>query len=359
MREPLSLHILTKTVDDLTVGIGIFYIPDLNDIKSIQYVFVNKVLLYEMRKTREEVFGKKIIEVAPEAYEHEGGLLVIETYRKVAAEGGSINLGLVEYSNHMVSGTYECSVHYIQDHYVYVQLRNVTELEQLKNELLEKNQELEQFAYITSHDLQEPLNSIISFSDLLEDEKSKLGEMGQQSIDIIKGSAYRMKGFIASLLEYSRIGSERKKTQVDLPQLIENLKIDLHYLITKKQATITYLGKPLKMLAYETELTKLLQNLIINGIKYTDDQTTPQVTINAEEENDQYKFSITDNGIGIDKKQFENIFKVFKRLHSRDKYTGNGIGLSYCRKVVELHKGKIWLTSEVNKGTTFYFTISK
>ncbi len=103
---------------------------------------MNKVLLYEMRKTREEVFGKKIIEVAPEAYAHEGGLQVIEAYRKVATDGESINLGLVEYSNHMVAGTYECSIHPIQDNYVYVMLRNVTELEQTKNELELRNKEL-------------------------------------------------------------------------------------------------------------------------------------------------------------------------------------------------------------------------
>ncbi|WP_319502964.1 ATP-binding protein [uncultured Draconibacterium sp.] len=359
MIEQLNLDLLTKTVDDLTVGVGIFHVPDFNNIKDIRYVFMNKVILYEMRKTREEVFGKKIIEVAPEAYEHEGGLLVIETYRKVAEEGGSINLGLVEYSNHMVSGTYECSVHHIQDHYVYVQLRNVTELEKVKNELLEKNQELEQFAYITSHDLQEPLNSIISFSHLLEEEKNKLGELGQQSIDIIKGSAYRMKDFIISLLEYSQIGRKREKAKVDIVQLIENLKVDLHDLISKKHASITYLGKPLSVFAYETDLIKLIQNLVVNGIKYTDDQTPPVITINAEEHDDEYQFSVADNGIGIAKEQFENIFKVFQRLHSRENYSGNGIGLSHCKKVVELHGGKIWLSSEEGKGTTFYFTLPK
>ena len=100
-------------MDDLPHGVGIFQVVNLNDIKSIQYVFMNKIILHEMRKKREEVFGKKIIELAPEAYSHEGGLQVIKTYRKVAEERGSINLGLVEYSNHMVAGTYECSVHHI------------------------------------------------------------------------------------------------------------------------------------------------------------------------------------------------------------------------------------------------------
>lgn len=169
MSDLINLEILSKTFDDLPVGVGIFKVHDLKDIKSIQYIFMNKIVLYEMRKTKEEVFGKRIIEVAPEAYEHEGGLLVMETYRRIAEEGGSINLGQVEYSNHMVAGTYECSVHHIQDNYVYVMLRNVTELEQTKNELELKNKELSQFAFMVSHDLKEPLNTVLSFANLINE----------------------------------------------------------------------------------------------------------------------------------------------------------------------------------------------
>ena len=350
-----KLEIIKKTVNKLSTGIGIFHIPDLNDIYNIEYVFMNEVLLYEMRKTKEEVFGKKIIEVAPEAYEHKAGLMVIENYRKVAVEGGSVNLGLVEYSNHMVAGTYECSVHYIQDNYVFVQLRNVTRLEKA----LKENKELEQFNYITSHDLQEPLNTIISYSNLLDNEIDKLSKIGQKSIEVIKGSAYRMKDFIKDLLEYSKIGIHKEKTEVDIIKLIDNLKIDLNNLIEKKQARIKYIGEIVKVKAFEESLIKLFQNLIINGIKYTKEDTLPLITINSKEQDSYYKFWITDNGIGIPKEHFEKIFEVFQRLHSRNKYSGTGIGLSYCKKVVDLHKGEIWLTSEVGKGTTFYFTISK
>lgn len=355
MKNTIHLDIITKTVDDLSVGVGIFYVPDLNDIRNIQYVFMNKVLLYEMRKTKEEVFGKKIIEVAPEAYEHPGGLLVIETYRKIAAEGGSVNLGLVEYSNYMVAGTYDCSVHHIQDHYVYIQLRNVTELEKA----LKENKELEQFNYITSHDLQEPLNTILSYSNLLENEKEKLGKLGQKSIEVIKGSTYRMKNFITALLEYSRIGTLKEKTEVDIVNLIENLKIDLNDLIEKTQASLNYLGKPLKINAFEEALIKLFQNVIVNAIKFTPEKTMPKVTINSEELEDSYTFWITDNGIGIPEEQYDKVFEVFQRLHSRSKFSGTGIGLSYSKKVVEMHNGKIWLKSEEGKGTTVYFTISK
>lgn len=232
-------------------------------------------------------------------------------------------------------------------------------LSSLNKLLISKNEELKQFNYITSHDLQEPLNTIISFSNLLEMEKDKMEEIGQKSIEIIKTSANRMKDFIISLLEYSRIGREKEKTKVDIIQLVENLKIDLSDLINRTQARINYVGEPLKIMAYEHDLVKVFENLVVNGIKYTNKKKMPLIIINSEEQTDNYKFSISDNGIGIPKEQFEKIFEVFQRLHSRDKYTGTGIGLSYCKKVIELHDGRIWLDSEEGKGTTFYFTVSK
>ena len=228
-----------------------------------------------------------------------------------------------------------------------------------QQKILNKNKEIQQFNYIASHDLQEPLNSIVSFAYLLNQERSKLSEIGQKSIDIIDESASRMKDFIVSLLHYSQVGASKTKTEVDIEQLIANLKTDLHSLIEQKQAKIDYIGKSLRLQAFEADLMKLLQNLVINGIKYTDEQTLPLIVINAEEQADKYKFSVSDNGIGINDEYFDKIFEVFQRLHTKDKYTGTGIGLSHCRKVVELHEGEIWLTSEVGKGTTFYFTISK
>ncbi len=232
-------------------------------------------------------------------------------------------------------------------------------LEQNIKIIKKKNEELEQFTYITSHDLQEPLNSIISFSDLLEDEKDKMEVIGQKSIEVIRSSAFRMKDFIISLLEYSKIGQEKEKVEINIAQLIEHLKIDLHHLIGKEQASVNYLGNPLKIVAFEPDLIKLFQSLVINGIKYTEKQTAPIIEINSEEQADKYMFSVKDNGIGIHREQYDKVFEVFQRLHSRDKYSGTGIGLSHCKKVVELHGGDIWLNSEEGKGTTFYFTIAK
>jgi len=242
---------------------------------------------------------------------------------------------------------------------ITVSMNAVNDLKLANEQLTKKNKELKQFTYITSHDLQEPLNSIISFSHLLEENKDKLDEIGQKSVEVIVNSAFRMKEFIISLLEFSRIGMEKEKTETDIEKLIEDLKIDLHNLIEKKEATINYTGEPLKIKAFKPDLTKLFQNLIINGIRYTDEKIKPFIVINSEEQVNEYKFTITDNGIGIEEEHYEKIFEVFQRLHLRDKYPGTGIGLSQCKKVVEFHDGKIWLTSAVGKGTTFYFTISK
>ncbi|MFD0964222.1 ATP-binding protein [Pseudofulvibacter geojedonensis] len=233
------------------------------------------------------------------------------------------------------------------------------EIEEINRQLNEKNKELEQFTYLTSHDLQEPLNSIISFSSLLEGNKENLDEIGKKSIEVIVNSSHRMKDFIIALLEYSRIGKQKVKEEVNIIELIKNLKTDLYDIIDKNEASINYIGKPLKIQAFKIDLIKLIQNLIINGIKYTDTETKPKIVIDIKEHTQHYEFSIKDNGIGIAKEHYDKIFEVFQRLHTRNKFSGTGIGLSHCKKVVELHGGEIWLTSEIGKGTTFYFTISK
>jgi len=355
MKNLSDLEVLTETFNDLSVGVGIFKIPDLEDIKGIQYVFMNKILLYEMRKNQEEVFGKRIIDVAPEAYEHPGGLKVIETYRKIAAEGGSVNLGLVEYSNHMVAGTYECSVHYIKKHYVYVMLRNVTELEQTKNEL-EKNKELSQFAYVVSHDLKEPLNNISNLVALIEDQYAeKLDEQGNKLLNLISDSSNRMRNLINDILEYSSIGHQKEMILVDCNKILEFIQLDLESLI-KETKTIIEVEKLPKIKGYRTEIRLLFQNLISNAIKFSKPEKAPEIKIYAKKENG-WTFTIQDNGIGIADENKDKIFSFFERLHTREEYEGSGIGLAHCKKIVELHKGDIWVTSAPKEGSAFNFSI--
>jgi len=239
------------------------------------------------------------------------------------------------------------------------QLEHARVERQYLDQLKAKNKELEQFTYITSHDLQEPLNTIISFANLLQESNNKLDKIGNKSLEVIVRLSYRMKNFISSLLEYSRIGIEKERSSVNIKKTIDNLMLDLHSLIQKENATINYIGPNLTIKAYENDLIKLFQNLIVNAIKYQNKDTLPVIIINAQEHVNEYLFSIEDNGIGIEKEYYEKIFEVFQRLHTRDKFEGTGIGLSYCKKIVEIHKGKIWLESQVGKGTIFYFTIAK
>jgi light-regulated signal transduction histidine kinase (bacteriophytochrome) len=356
MKDVSDIEILIKTFDELPIGVGIFHVEDLDDITSIRYVFMNKVVLSEMRKTKEEVFGKKIIEVAPEAYEHEGGRLVIETYRNVAKDGKTVNLGLVEYSNHLVAGTYECSIHPIKDKYIYVMLRNVTDLEKLKDDLELKNKELSQFAYLVSHDLKEPLRTMSSYIQYIKEEyQNQLDSNAEKLLGYISNAASRMAQLINDLLDFSKTDNEKVKTQVDCKKLIEIIQQDLSSKISETQTSIIVNDLP-EITGYETELRLLFQNLISNAIKFTKPNVHPEVTISAVNNNG-WIFSVKDNGIGIANEHREKIFKAFKRLHSKNEYEGTGIGLAHCKKIIDMHEGHIWVDSEIGKGSTFNFFI--
>lgn len=356
MKDFITLDILKRTVDDLSVGVGIFRVEDFDDLKSIRYIFMNKVILYEMRKEKEEVFGKRIIEVAPEAYEHEGGLLVIETYRNVARDGGSVNLGLVEYSNHMVSGTYECSVHHLYENYVYVMLRNVTELEQTKNELELKNRELSQFAYTVSHDLKEPLHTVSSAIEMIQESyRGKFDADTEKLFSYVFDATQRMSKLVTDLLDFDRIGKGTGIGEVDFGKLLAAVLEDLSAQIRESGAEITVEKMPV-LLGFETELRMLFQNLISNAIKFSQSPGPPVIHVSAKKKGD-WEFCVRDNGIGIPTKYSEQIFNVFRRLHSTDEFEGTGIGLANCKKIVDLHGGEIWVESAPGEGSSFYFTI--
>jgi len=359
---PYDLRILEHVVESSPTGIGVFRVNDFNDLKSIQYVYINRIILHEMRKTKEEVFGKYIHEVAPEAYEHEVGLQVIKTYRDVALFKGNINLGVVEYSNSEVAGLYDCSVHYMYDNYILLKLENVTDVEkevkERTSDLVQKNNELEHFSYMASHDLQEPLNSLNMFVDLIQDIHSdnvndELGEI----LNFVSESAKRMKKVTTTLLDYNRLGIESEIKRVDTKKIIEEVKLDLKQRIKKSNAKI-YIQQDLPELkAYPTELRLLFQNLISNAIKFAKPKIVPEIHISVENKNG-WTFSIRDNGIGMSLKENENIFSLFHRVDKSSDIDGSGIGLAHCKKITELHNGKIWVDSIEGKGSTFHFNIN-
>jgi PAS domain S-box-containing protein len=237
--------------------------------------------------------------------------------------------------------------------------RKITEeiLRQNNIQLDIKNKELEQFAFIASHDLQEPLRTITSFTDLLTEEYAATFDNNANTyVKFIAQSTNRMQVLISGLLEYSRLGSKRVLEETDCNKVLENALANLHAAIAESGAVISAEKLP-TIKAYPMELELLFQNLIGNAIKFKKPNTTPTLKITAKKSGTNWQFSFADNGIGIDEKHFQKIFLLFQRLHSRDIYQGSGIGLSHCKKIVELHHGRIWVESKSGEGSVFYFTI--
>ncbi len=228
----------------------------------------------------------------------------------------------------------------------------------LNEDLLRSNKELEQFAYVASHDLQEPLRMISSFTQLLSMRyKDKLDHEAQEFIMYAVDGASRMQALINDLLEYSRIGTRGKDLSVtDMHSILGQTLNNLSIKIKEKNALITNDELP-AVYADGGQMVQLMQNLIGNAIKFCD--TSPIIHISANVERDHFLFTVKDNGIGIESQYFDRIFQIFQRLHAKDEYGGTGIGLAICRRIVERHGGKIWVESKPGEGTMFKFTILK
>ena len=224
-------------------------------------------------------------------------------------------------------------------------------------DLKRSNDELEQFAYVASHDLQEPLRMITSYLQLIEKRYSdKLDEDGKDFIDFAVDGASRMKMLINDLLTYSRIQRDDIEfSDVDMQQVLEQVLYNLQLNIEESKAVIIHDDLPF-ITANERQMVQLLQNLISNAIKFHGEEP-PKIHVNVQGSKRHWQFSIRDNGIGIDSEYFDRIFIIFQRLQSREDYPGTGIGLAICRKIIDKHNGKIWLESKHGEGTTFHFTI--
>ncbi|MBA2498140.1 MAG: PAS domain-containing protein [Chitinophagaceae bacterium] len=237
---------------------------------------------------------------------------------------------------------------------------NELQLQKHAKQLAVSNEELEQFAYVASHDLQEPLRMVTSFLALLEKKYGAvLDDKGKKYIDFAVDGAKRMRQIILDLLDYSRAGrSMDDMGNTDLSEVIQEIEILFRKDIEEKKAEITFKELPVRF-GYSSPLRQIFRNLIGNALKYSRDDTPARIIITSKELTHHWQFSIADNGIGIDKEYFERIFVVFQRLHNKDEYSGTGIGLAVCKKIIENLGGKIWLESEMNKGSAFYFTIPK
>jgi PAS domain S-box-containing protein len=264
----------------------------------------------------------------------------------------------------------------VNDQYIFIGfIRDITEKKLLEQEIREinmnlenkvrqrtveleqKSKEMEQFAYVASHDLQEPLRTISSFVGLLKNRYyDQLDAHANQYIDFITQSSERMGVLIKDLLDYSRLGNRKVMHKVDANSILQEVIADLDLTIKDNQAVITTGHLPV-IECYRTELKLLFQNLLSNAIKFRKKDHPPHITIDAEKMNGFWKFAFQDQGIGIEEQYRERIFTIFQRLHTRKEFKGSGIGLAHCKKIAELHGGRIWVESTPGEGSVFYLTL--
>jgi PAS domain S-box-containing protein len=235
--------------------------------------------------------------------------------------------------------------------------RVAAELERRAIELERSNADLQQFAYVASHDLSEPLRMVSSYVQLLERRYSgQLDQDAHEFIEFAVDGVNRMQRLIEDLLAYSRVGtSEYRHERVDVGALVEDTLAGMRATVADSGAIVTHDELP-TVVGDEAQLRQLFQNLISNGIKFVQ-QGQPQIHVSAERDGRDWRFAVTDNGIGIDPQHAERIFAVFKRLHGRDAYPGSGIGLSICKRIVERHSGRIWVEANEGRGSRFCFTL--
>jgi len=233
------------------------------------------------------------------------------------------------------------------------------ETEQVNIDLERSNEELKRFAYVASHDLQEPLRMIASYLQLLERRyKGKLDSDADEFIDFAVDGANRMKTLINDLLAYSRIESRGEIfTLLKCDEIISDVLDNLEVSIRENNAIITYDDLP-EIIGDKTQIHQLFQNLVSNAIKFRK-QGAPKIFIGVEEKENSWQFSVQDNGIGIDSQYFDRVFIIFQRLHTKEEYEGTGIGLAISKRIVERHGGRIWIESKPGEGSIFYFTIHK
>ncbi len=233
-----------------------------------------------------------------------------------------------------------------------------SELELVNEQLRRSNADLTKFAYIASHDLQEPLRTIGSYVGLLSHRyQGKLDDQADKYIRFVVDGAKRMQNLVQDLLQYSRVGTEPLNlTSVDMNVVMQNVRDSLEYTIAEQRATI--LSDQLPVLrGDETKLTQVVTNLIVNALKFRKAEQAPFIEFQAVREGPEWLFTLKDNGIGFEQQYGDRIFAIFQRLHSVGAYPGTGMGLAICKRVVELHGGRIWATSDGVSGSVFSFTL--
>ena len=335
----------------------------LLDANTGQVTDVNPFLIKTLGYSQEELVGKTIWEIGPfkEIAASKAAFLELQSKEYIRYE----DLPLETKDGHKIEVEFVSSVFRVNHHKVIqCNIRDITArkrteeaLARQAQELARSNAELEQFARIASHDLQEPLRMVESFTQLLARRyKGKLDADADEFIGYAMEGARRMRRLINDLLEYSRVGTQGKALEpTNCEALFDEAVANLATAIEQNGAVVTR-DHLQTVMADASQLTQLFQNLIGNAIKFHGEEP-PRVHVSAERSGKEWVFSVEDNGIGIYSNYYNRIFVIFQRLHSRSEYPGTGIGLAICRKIVERHGGRIWVDSELGKGATFYFTI--
>lgn len=268
-----------------------------------------------------------------------------------------ISTWLIDYINALFQQNVEDAQRIRQQNQVLEKL-----IDERTRELKSTNEDLQEFSYIVSHDLKEPLRTISGFITLLKKELHEKGykdAKAEEYIDFVTRGTRQMELLISDILSYSKLNVlERQFDKVNMEQVINEAADQLAHSILQTNAKIAR-QTLLPVTGQKNLLVQLLQNLLSNSLKYQEPGKTPVITINSYSEEDRVVYCVTDNGIGVPEKYFDAIFQPFKRLHSKGLYEGTGIGLALCKKIVEIHGGKIWLTSKEGEGTTFYFSLPK
>lgn len=237
-------------------------------------------------------------------------------------------------------------------------LATIDDLKSSNKTLVLKNEQLEEFTYITSHDLREPLQTISAITHHLKEAKEIDDVTQKRMMTYLSDSSKRMSDLITGVMRHLQIGKTREKVLCDCNKIVAEVCQDLDDLIQKNNATINTKKLPI-FFGEKVEIRQLFQNLISNAVKYRKKNVAPEITIDSKIQENAYLISVEDNGIGMDLEHKEKIFKMFQRLHNQDEYEGTGVGLANCKKIVEYHGGNIWVDSTEGIGSIFYFTIRK